>query len=93
MKSLLEMINEAKTKQSFYAIKFVAGKYKDSYLGSDGVGYTVTTDFEHGNNGSVMKYFGINNAKTALEHFNEWSKGSWGDTVIVEITITETTVK
>lgn len=94
MKSLLETINESKDTKVYYAIKFIDGKNKSRYLGGDGEGFIVTNlSFQHGDKNFVMVYTNINSARKALAGFNDWSKGSWGDATIVEITMTETIVK
>ena len=94
MKSLLESINESRLRSTLYAIKFVAGKYKDSYLGGDGVGYVVADlNFQDNYSHKAIIYSDVNNAVEALEEFNRWSKGSWGDAAVVEISLNERIIK
>jgi hypothetical protein len=94
MKSLLESINESTTKTTFYAIKFVAGKNKGSYLGSDSIGYVVADlNFEDRYSHKALVYSNINDVREDLEYFNGWAKGLWGEAAIAEISMNERIVK
>jgi hypothetical protein len=91
MKSISDVITEARDEEVFYVIRFTSGINKGKYLASDGEFWTVSNySVQYGcneHNKRVLSTRNIKNAKSTLDEFNEWSKGSWGDAAIFEVSV------
>ena len=89
MKNINEfLINESLNKESYYVIKIIDGKYKDSYITSGSEYYESTPNINNAYKGKDL-----NDIKEFKAIFDEETKGNWGKSIILQVDITYKEIK
>ena len=88
MKQINLYITESLNKETYYVIKVISGKWKDSYVYADAEYWKDTQDINHASKGKSL-----NDIKKEKSAFEKETKNNFGEAVIIQVDVTYKEIK